>query len=233
MKNFIFLWISLISLTCLSQDMRLFEQTWILHDLILDGQSYIPPINSEQNHVPADFIEPNDFYTGVCDGTGGYVIIEYNGTTEFNFSEGINWLAGGCSIEENNLYSDLYMSFWNEPPFDPFHYVITESGQDRTLIITASNGDQAIYSNRYLSISEFNNQSLSIYPNPATDILNLKYNENLSIQKIIIYDSQGRQVLYNTKNLSQINVGNLKSGIYFISIENNKKETLKRKFVKR
>ena len=107
MKNFIFLSIGLISFTCLSQDIRLFEQTWILHDLILDGQSHIPPINSEQNHVPADFIEPNEFYTGVCDGTGGAGTIEYNGTTDFSFPEGMAWLAGSCDLQENNVYAGL------------------------------------------------------------------------------------------------------------------------------
>ncbi|QQX75932.1 MULTISPECIES: T9SS type A sorting domain-containing protein [Aequorivita] len=233
MKNFTLLLFCLIGFSCLSQDIRLFEQTWILHDLILDGQSYIPPINSEQNHVPADFIEPNEFYTGVCGGTGGAGTIIYNGTTEFSFSAGIYWLAGSCNLEENNVYSDLYQSFWNKPPFDPFQYEIIETGQDRTLIVTASNGDQAIYSNSYLSISEFNNQSLSIYPNPSTDILNIKFNHNISINRIIIYDFQGRQVSYNTKNLSQINVGDLKPGIYFISIENDENEILNKKFFKK
>lgn len=233
MKNFTFLLIGFISFTCLSQDIRLFEQTWILHDLILDGQSYIPPINSEQNHVPADFIEPNQFYTGVCDGTVGAGLIEYNGITDFSFPEGIGWLAGSCTLQENNAYSYLYQSFWNKPSQELFQYEIIETGPDRTLIVTVSNGDQAIYSNRYLSISEFENKQLLIYPNPTSDILNLEHTENISINEIRIYDVQGRQVLYLTKNLSQINIETLKPGIYFISIKSNENEILNRKIVKR
>jgi hypothetical protein len=212
--------------------MRLFEQTWILHDLILNGESHIPPINSEQNHVPADFIEPDEFYTGVCDGTGGAGLIEYNGTTEFSFPDGIGWLAGSCDLQENNVYAGLYINFWDNQLLDPYQYEIIDTGQDRTLIVTASDGDQAIYSNRYLSISEVENKQLIIYPNPASNILNLEHSTNISISRIRIYDFQGRQVLNITKNLSQINIENLKPGIYFISVENNENEIQNIKFVK-
>ena len=63
--------------------------------------------------------------------------------------------------------------------------------------------------------------------------MSLKYLEDISVNRIKIYDLQGKQVLLITKNLSQINVQNLKTGIYFISIENDKNEILTKKFIKR
>ena len=234
MKRTTLLLIILMNLTCLSQDSRLFEQTWILHDLILDGQSNVPPINSEQNFIPAEFIEPNEFYTGVCDGTGGYGEIEYNGSVEFYFPFGIGWLAGGCDLNENSAYDYLYADeFWNQSILDPFQYEIIDIGQDRSLIVTASNGNQAIYSNSLLSAAKFKNANLVIYPIPVNDVINLKYTEDISINRIRIYDLNGKQVSLIIKNLSQINVQNLKTGIYFISVENDENEILTKKFIKR
>ncbi|MEH6763350.1 MAG: T9SS type A sorting domain-containing protein [Aequorivita antarctica] len=233
MKTATLLLLSLISCSCFSQDSRLFEQTWILHDLIINGQSNVPPVNSEQNHIPAYFIEPDEFLTGVCDGTGGAGRIIYNGTTEFSFPEGVGWLAGSCDLNENQIYSWLYQEFWDFTIVDPFQYEIIDVGQNRTLSVTASNGNQAIYGNNFLSIAKFKNESLLVYPIPASDIINLKYNKDISISRIRIYNLQGKQVLLITKNLSQINIESLKSGIYFILAENNENKMLTRKFVKR
>jgi hypothetical protein len=234
MKTITFYLIIFINCICWSQDTRLFEQTWILHDLIIDGESNIPPINSEQNFIPADFVEPNDFYTGVCDGTGGAGQIEYNGITDFNLTKGMYWLAGSCDLNENNLYAALYANaFWNQSIGEPYQYEIIDNGQDRMLTVTAINGNQAIYSNNFLSITEFKNTHLVIYPVPVNDIISLKYREDITVNRIKIYDLQGKQVLLITKNLSQINVQNLKTGIYFISIENDENEILTKKFIKR
>lgn len=233
MKTITLLLFIIISLSSFSQDARIFEQTWILHDLILDGQSNIPPINSEQNHIPADFIETNEFTTGVCDGTGGFGFITYNGTAEFSFPEGIGWLAGGCSLYENELYSNLYGSFWEPSYTETFQYEIIENTQERTLIVTAPDGDKAIYSNMFLSVNEFKNESILVSPIPAGDILNLKYNKDVLINSLRIYDTQGKQVLQITKNFSEINIEELKSGLYFILAEDNEYKNLTRKFIKR
>jgi hypothetical protein len=205
-----------------------------LNDLILDGQSNVPPINSEQNFIPADFIEPDEFTTGVCDGTGGFAQVSYNGTAEFSFPSGIGWLAGGCTLNENALYNILYaFDFWSHSSVDPFQYEIIDAGPDRTLNVTASNGNQAIYSNNLLSTAKFKNANLVIYPIPVNDVINLKYTEDISINRIRIYDINGKQVSLIIKNLSQINVQNLKTGIYFISVENDENEILTKKFIKR
>jgi Secretion system C-terminal sorting domain len=232
MKTVTLFLLILISSSCFSQDSRLFEQTWILHDLIIDGQSNVPPINSEQNHIPADFIEPDEFTTGVCDGTGGYGEIIYNGATEFSIPDGMFWLAGSCNLTENNIYAGLYQGFWDLTWPDPFQYEIIYSGQERMLTVTASNENQAIYSNNFLSTNEFKSAHLRIYPNPVNGIINLEYAEDISVTRIRIYDFYGRKVLVQKKNMSQIVVQNLTAGIYFISIENDENKIITKKFVK-
>ena len=74
---------------------------------------------------------------------------------------------------------------------------------------------------------EENNVSLSIYPNPVNDILNIE-TDNL-IEKIEILDLSGK--LIATEFYHQINVAQLTSGIYFIKVVTSEGNSLQ-KFVK-
>lgn len=62
------------------------------------------------------------------------------------------------------------------------------------------------------------NTSINIYPNPANGFLTIS--SESQIENIEIYDLQGRTVLVNQiySNQSEIQIGNLKSGSYFIKI---------------
>jgi hypothetical protein len=63
-----------------------------------------------------------------------------------------------------------------------------------------------------------NNNSISLYPNPAKDVLNIS-----SASKVIsvdVYDSTGRLVLKSdNKSNDQINVSDLQSGIYIVRLK--------------
>jgi hypothetical protein len=226
----IFIW---ISYSGFSQDSRLFEQNWYLHDLIIDGQSNVPPINNELSYILLEFNEPDEFHTVVCDGTNGFATLNFNGTTEFSFSSPIVWLAGSCSLFENIMYTNLYQDgFWYNTSLSLVQYEIIENGQGRMLTVTASNGDQAIYSENLLITFEFENSFFRIFPNPVDNIIYLEYADNIFVNRIRIYDINGRQVLLEEKAFSQIDVSNLKSSVYFISIENNDNKVLVKKFIK-
>lgn len=61
-------------------------------------------------------------------------------------------------------------------------------------------------------------RDLSIYPNPASDyinIINLKHN----IEKVLIFDLSGKQMLSDSKQ--RINVSKLPSGVYLLSVKTN------------
>jgi ELWxxDGT repeat protein len=57
---------------------------------------------------------------------------------------------------------------------------------------------------------------IAIYPNPATDYVDIKLNSNEKVVKVMIYDANGR--LISTHNSSSINVQQLPTGIYFLNI---------------
>lgn len=73
-----------------------------------------------------------------------------------------------------------------------------------------------------------------MYPNPATNQLNLVFDKN-SIGTIIINDALGKVVysyLINNPNLEfQIDISNFTNGIYYVSYR-NKDVAIHRKFIK-
>lgn len=74
------------------------------------------------------------------------------------------------------------------------------------------------------------NSFITIYPNPATDKINVKINTNKIGNPYNIYDQSGRIIQSGVLNLENnaIEIGNLSKGIYLFSLDN----TLIRKFEK-
>ena len=69
-------------------------------------------------------------------------------------------------------------------------------------------------------INESDIFDLEIYPNPASDLINV--NANLKINEIKIYNTLGELLVYNNvqnKNFS-IEINELKPGIYFLELLN-------------
>lgn len=75
-------------------------------------------------------------------------------------------------------------------------------------------------------ISNPENVTVQIYPNPVNSLLNIETNANQSIENITVYDLTGRRVI-DLNNVGQhhliINTANLVSGIYTISFQINGK----------
>ena len=82
-----------------------------------------------------------------------------------------------------------------------------------------------------LSNSDFSKDTFSIYPNPATSVLNITNFNNVEINNISVTDINGRVVKNQVSSLSQINVSDLNAGVYFVTIEAVEGKTTK-KFIK-
>ena len=69
-----------------------------------------------------------------------------------------------------------------------------------------------------LGIEDVNyiSNSIKLYPNPATDIVNIKTNQ--TIENITVLNVNGQKVL-DIANQSQINISNLPTGMYFFNIK--------------
>ena len=84
----------------------------------------------------------------------------------------------------------------------------------------------------YLNITgiEETNLNCNIYPNPVKDILYIE--TETEIEEVMVYDVYGRvQNLRNSetqKLRNSIDISNLKSGIYFVKINTEKGNIVKR-----
>ena len=71
---------------------------------------------------------------------------------------------------------------------------------------------------------------ISVYPNPANDVINIKAPSNIQIQNAVIYDVLGKATNVQVVN-GQINVGELARGVYILNL-NTSAGTLTQKVVK-
>ena len=82
-----------------------------------------------------------------------------------------------------------------------------------------------------LSNSIFQQENLFIYPNPTTNLINLKFPHGIAIDKIIITELTGKIILTLTENTTQINTENLSNGVYFVQAFSEEKK-YQSKFIK-
>jgi hypothetical protein len=76
---------------------------------------------------------------------------------------------------------------------------------------------------------EFANNSISLYPNPANDVLNISSSN--SITKIEVFDMQGRNVASNN-NASNVNVAALGKGAYIVIVGQENGSVVAKQFIK-
>jgi serine protease AprX len=103
---------------------------------------------------------------------------------------------------------------------------LTGGSQNYSLIVSGVNQN--------LSSKDFdtNNLYISIYPNPAQNILNFNTTDNTIINSVSINDISGKEIL-RTNNVStnSLDVSGLQAGVYFVKFIADDKSTVK-KFIK-
>jgi len=84
----------------------------------------------------------------------------------------------------------------------------------------------------YIGVEEFENHSetVRIYPNPASNVLNINIPENTEIVTTCIFDLTGRKVYQNAFK-ETIPVDNLTDGLYFISLTTAQGQVITQKIV--
>lgn len=141
----------------------------------------------------------------------------------------LNWLQLG-----NNILGD------NE--LDKFGETITFSSDGNTLIVGAltyiysQSGTEEGYakvfdlSNLVLSTEEMDSYTFMIYPNPATNSVNISNGQD--IKAILIYDSAGKLIKHLYKYDDKIDVSSFQNGLYIINIITNQDKKISFKLMK-
>lgn len=86
---------------------------------------------------------------------------------------------------------------------------------------------------RSLEENANNGDEISIYPNPVEDVLHIKFNTDLIVKSVTIYDFTGKEVINRTiQSSNEINVSHLKSGSYVLKM-NTSNGIKKYRFIKK
>lgn len=173
-------------------------------------------------------------------GKVNWFFMDYNGNdcsavlssvSMYNFdAEFIN-----CLPQKDDYYPSIF----------PMPAIVIAAGNYHTVIFqhqTWLNSDTTEIRNAIdhffatIGIEDALQNSISMYPNPASDILNINLSNVLEIELegIEVYDSNGKQMklVYNTSNsILTLSVGYFPTGNYTIVV-NTKKGSIKKSFIK-
>ena len=122
------------------------------------------------------------------------------------------------------VYFSSFFSALNCPNLD---YIIVDN------ISTAVNTFTRISPNTSFSNDIADCQTLSVhdnenadtvvlFPNPASDVLNIELNNDVIIENVSLYDIHGKELFTISNPTRQFNLTNYASGVYFIKIATNK-----------
>jgi ASPIC and UnbV/Secretion system C-terminal sorting domain/FG-GAP-like repeat len=103
---------------------------------------------------------------------------------------------------------------------------ILNPGINQALLITEATTNLA--NDQFVSTSEF-----SIYPNPATDILNISFKNSNEIKSAQIIDINGKLISNVKVNNNTIDIKSLAKGTYVLVIKNNDGKQFSEKFLKK
>lgn len=82
-----------------------------------------------------------------------------------------------------------------------------------------------------LSTGTYESEFITVYPNPAKNILNVKINDSRIIDKITITEITGKLVFEQAQNPNPVNLEKLASGLYILEVSSGK-DKWQTKFVK-
>jgi parallel beta-helix repeat protein len=185
----------------------------------------IPPTDKD-NNTTSNITAINNLFTansGLANPQGTNTII---GDASF-VNPTINAVTADFHLKQNSLAINKG-SVTNAPLTD----------KDGIVRLTDNSIDVGCYEfQSALSIDDFDKKIISFYPNPTQKTLTFSFdNNNSEPSEILIYNTIGAKMRAFSVNQSSetfsTDVSYLSSGIYFVSIIQNKKETYLGKFIK-
>jgi hypothetical protein len=106
---------------------------------------------------------------------------------------------------------------------DYFGAAVEISGNGEVIIVGASRNDsytghaRVFDLNTLLSNKEVNSNNFSLYPNPTKNNLTINLLNSDTLQKAVIYNSLGQEVLQSTQ--TNIDVSSLSKGVYIVEVQ--------------
>jgi len=159
------------------------------------------------------------------------IIISNDGATDETY-----WLALNTTSSSGSV---VYWVGYPRAEADPtnVNYQSSDGGVSYEVIINTDD-PEARYDSEWLlegdcnplSVSDNALSQVSVYPNPASDVLNIETPATVEVNSVAIYDVLGKRSNVSLVN-GQVNVSNLANGVYILSLETSA-GTLTQKIVK-
>ncbi|WP_445159394.1 T9SS type A sorting domain-containing protein [Mesohalobacter salilacus] len=169
-----------------------------------------------------------DFYfegDPTATGTILIVIAQYSDGTNIQENFDVTSLASDTWHEMDVAFADFDANSGN--PRDQIQQVIVQvAGADGSATGPFYVDNLYFHDNTTLSINDFDANEFTSYPNPTSDVWNIK-SKNVNISKIEVFNTLGRlvkEVSVNDLN-AEINASDLSSGIYFAKVTSESKST--------
>lgn len=231
MKAQFFIYFTLYCNLSFGQNQVLIDNIWFLEKFVINGSDVTYTENTNHDHIIV-FESLNTeiiLKSGYCLPMFGLVGTISNNTFSYNsfYQDVVDCDFNNDDFNMLNTITSFYLF-----PNNNFPYSISDVNNYKQLIFVNSQGNSAIYNNVNLTVQELNIENgLIIYPNPVANILN--YISDFEIDKIRIFSLDGKLIETNfVFSSNQIDVSNLKSGIYFFEFNVNDK-LIRKKIIKK
>lgn len=116
------------------------------------------------------------------------------------------------------------VSIASEAPAEISFVAFSSAGNTSATTMKYDNYAVSAVNTTTMGVEDAISTKFNMYPNPATDIINISNNENMGINKVTIVDLKGsvvRTINYNQEYNVQVNVSDLNAGIYIFNVETN------------
>lgn len=188
------------------------------------------PYNGSAGVMPVDSVVKYWVTKNMCNPVASFSNVPNTNTGDGCTAEHYKY-SGGLSGSSVELYKIIGGGHtWPGSPF-----VIGVTNQD----FSASKEIWRFFRQYKLSLltsvieSEKENLNLSLYPNPAKDVLKISFErENDVVYSVDIIDVLGKEVVSENIEAESITISNLHSGIYFITLKKSGVEIARQKFMK-
>lgn len=180
-------------------------------------------VTFEFNYFPSSMENGEDFFIEFFNGSSYQVIGQYVSGTDFSngsfFNDVITLSSSSFNFNASNRFRIRLDASANNDRV--FFDAITVSGDN----VSSSAAPDTLEENIQVS-KDFNTlmeSSIRLYPNPTSNTLNIRIDNDAKVEKILVFSTRGKMVQSLEVNASDasIDVSKLEPGMYFVRFESN------------
>ena len=218
----------------------------ILYDFgATTGESWLISNDTTGGCLPSIVTVTNYGVMQINNTSKRWIDVETNLNSKYYFTGRIIEGIGYAQYNQNNLSgikSTLFprMVSCDTNMYVEYNFFTFKCFEDDSTLTYNPSGEDCEYMLNHVGIatsSSLNDYGIIVYPNPAADNFNLRFEENQKEKmELEIYNALGQLVLQQQipafEKEYQVNIEDLENGVYFISIQSENKKVFNSKFIK-